>query len=99
MFMSDNGWHLPNSKHSFTENGYRTQLLRVRSAHPAHGPAVGPGAASPPPPPQCNPALAHTDDMLPTALGFALGTAGSQACPDRSATAAPATAATSARTS
>ena len=27
MQLSDNGWHLPNSKHEFTENGYRTRLI------------------------------------------------------------------------
>ena len=27
MYLSDNGWHLPNSKHEFTENGYRTRLI------------------------------------------------------------------------
>jgi hypothetical protein len=80
MYVSDNGWHLPNSKHAYTENGYRTQLLvydpRTLPTLPSWD-ATGqtPGA------PLFNPALAHTVDILPTVLGFALGTSGSQACP------------------
>ena len=27
IYITDNGWFLPNSKHAFTENGYRTRLL------------------------------------------------------------------------
>jgi hypothetical protein len=80
MYISDNGWHLPNSKHAFTENGYRTQILvydpRSLPTLPSWDPTVAPA-----PPPQFNAALAHTNDILPTALGFALGTSGSQACP------------------
>jgi hypothetical protein len=80
IYLSDNGWHLPNSKHQLTENGYRTQLLvydpRTLPTLPSWDPDLVPAL-----PPQISPALAHTNDALPTALGFALGTSGSQACP------------------
>ena len=80
MILSDNGWHLPDSKHRFTENGYRTQLLvydpRTLPTLPSWDPQQETAPA-----PQLNPALAHSSDLLPTMLGFALGTSGSQACP------------------
>jgi hypothetical protein len=80
MYISDNGWHLPKSKHAFTENGYRTQVIVYDPRTLPSLPSWDPELATPPPP-QYNPALAHTTDILPTALGFALGTSGSQACP------------------
>jgi hypothetical protein len=80
MYLSDNGWHLPNSKHQLTENGYRTQLMVYDPRTLPTLPSWDPELAAPLPP-QFNPALAHTNDVLPTALGFALGTSGSQACP------------------
>jgi hypothetical protein len=80
MYLSDNGWHLPNSKHAFQENGYRTQVLvydpRTLPTLPSWDPQL-----ETPLPANLNPALAHTTDMLPTVLGFARGTSGSQACP------------------
>ena len=80
IYVSDNGWHLPNSKHAYTENGFRTQLLvydpRTLPTLPSWNPEL-----ETPLPPQFNAALAHTTDLLPTTLGFALGTSGSQACP------------------
>jgi hypothetical protein len=80
IYVSDNGWHLPNSKHAFTENGYRTQLI-------VYDPRALPTLPSwdatqqTPLPPQFNSAVVHTNDLLPTILGFASGTSGSQACP------------------
>lgn len=71
VYLSDNGWHLPNAKHNFTENGYRTRMLVL---DPRSVPAGG-GV------PYESPAVAHSTDVLPTVLGFALGTPGSQACP------------------
>jgi hypothetical protein len=80
MYFSDNGWQLPNSKHGFSENGYRTRLIifdpRTLPSVPHWDPAQQAAPA-----PQIVEALAHTSDMLPTALGFALGTSGSQVCP------------------
>jgi hypothetical protein len=67
VYLSDNGWHLPNSKHSFTENGYRTRLL-------VYDPRIPGGTQTD--------ALAHSTDLLPSMLGWALDTApGTQACP------------------
>ena len=68
VYLSDNGWQLPNSKHNFSENGYRTRLLVFDPRNPT------PGVESD--------ALAHSTDLLPSVLGFALGTPpGSQVCP------------------
>ncbi len=79
IYLSDNGWFLPDSKHNFSENGYRTRLLvfdpRTTGAVPGYL------ATGPQPPPYESPGLAHSTDLLPTILGFALGTPGSQACP------------------
>ncbi len=79
MHMADNGWHLPNSKHHFSENGYRTQLIVY---DPRTLPDV-PWRASevPTTEPYRSPAVAHSTDILPTALGLALGTQGPQECP------------------
>lgn len=80
MYLSDNGWHLPRSKHAFTENGYRTQIVvydpRALPTLPSWDPQqeVAPAART-------SEALAHTSDVLPTILGYALGTSGSQDCP------------------
>ena len=80
MYVSDNGWQLPNAKHHFTENGYRTQLFvydpRTLPTLPSWDPQQVASA-----PPQRNPAFAHTTDILPTVLGFAFGTSGAQVCP------------------
>lgn len=81
IYLSDNGWFLPDSKHSFTENGYRTRLF-----------VYDPRTVDPAPPwraadavraqPNESPELAHSTDLLPTILGFALDTPASQACPE-----------------
>jgi arylsulfatase A-like enzyme len=80
IYMSDNGWFLPSSKHAFTENGYRTQMLVF---DPRTLPAVPDwdGTKQVPPPPSVSRDLAHSTDVLPTALGYALDTTGSQSCP------------------
>ncbi len=80
VYLSDNGWQLPNSKHALTENGYRTQLLVYDPRTLPTLPSWDPEQAAAPAP-KINPALAHANDALPTILGFALGTSGSQACP------------------
>lgn len=75
-----NGWFLPNSKHAFTENGYRTQMLvfdpRTLPALPDWD-----GTKQVPPPPSVSRELVHSTDVLPTALGYALDATGSQSCP------------------
>jgi sulfatase-like protein len=81
MFFSDNGFDLPNSKHEYTENGYRTALFVFDPRSLADVPHWDPEQAGPPPQPRKREAVAHTNDILPTALGLALGTAGSQPCP------------------
>jgi hypothetical protein len=80
IYLSDNGWFLPDSKHHFTENGYRTQIFVYdpRTADPMP-PLRAAGVA---PPPYESPELAHATDILPTVLGFALATPGTQACPE-----------------
>lgn len=80
VYLTDNGWYLPDSKHHFTENGYRTRILVF---DPRQLPEVphwhAPG--QPVPPPRETEALAHAVDVLPTVLGLALDTPGTQACP------------------
>ncbi len=81
MFLADNGWHLPDSKHSFTENGTRTRLIVF---DPRNLPTIPPAdpAQSIPPPPQESEALAHAVDVHATALGFALGASQPVLCPE-----------------
>ena len=68
VYLSDNGWQLPNSKHNFSENGYRTRLLVYDPRNPTTGARSD--------------ALAHSTDILPSLLGYALDTPpGTQACP------------------
>ncbi len=68
VYLTDNGWQLPNSKHNFTENGYRTRLIVFDPRNPTAG--------------YESPALAHSTDVLPSVLGFGLGTTpGTQECP------------------
>ncbi len=76
VYLSDNGWQLPNSKHNFTENGYRTRLIVLDPrGQTAGSTAVGPVGMK-------SLALAHSTDILPSVLGFALGAApGMQSCP------------------
>jgi len=82
--MADNGWHLPNSKHTFTENGYRSRLTVF---DPRVLPAVPDWDADHQvaPPAQESTALAHSTDIHTTIVGYALNTApGSQLCPKAS---------------
>lgn len=68
VYLSDNGWQLPNSKHNFSENGYRTRLIVFDPRNPSAG--------------YESPALVHSTDVLPSVLGLALDSApGTQACP------------------
>src|SRR5262249_6262680 len=80
IYMSDNGWFLPNSKHAFTENGYRTRMIVF---DPRTLPVVPDwaGIKQTPPPANARPELAHSTDVLPTALGLALGPSGAEPCP------------------
>src|SRR5262249_23788246 len=81
MHLADNGGHLPNSKHEFTENGFRPRLIVF---DPRNLPSIpGPdGNQEIIPPPHESMALAHAVDIRATAVGFALGTPpGSQLCP------------------
>jgi hypothetical protein len=75
VYLTDNGWQLPHSKHDFTENGYRTRMIVLDPRSPLSVAAPGGTYESP--------ALAHSTDILPSVLGFALGTTpGTQACPE-----------------
>jgi hypothetical protein len=79
--MADNGWHLPNSKHSFTENGYRSRLIVF---DPRAIPSVPGWDADQQaiPPAQESPALTHATDIRATIVGYALDTPpGTQLCP------------------
>jgi len=68
VYLSDNGWQLPDAKHHFSENGYRTRLIVFDPRTPATGIE--------------SPALAHSTDLLPSLLGFALDAPpGTQTCP------------------
>ncbi len=80
IYLTDNGAYLPHAKHAYTENGYRTRLLVY---DPRNLPTLPPwdSGQTNTPPVQTSPALAHAVDVLPTMLGYALGTTGSQACP------------------
>jgi hypothetical protein len=80
LYLSDNGWFLPNSKHAFTENGYRTRILVY---DPRDLPTLPPSTADDAvvPPARNTDALAHSSDILPTIVGYALGTVGPQSCP------------------
>jgi hypothetical protein len=80
MYLADNGWHLPNSKHNFTENGYRTRLIVFDPRTLPEVPNADPALVAPRTPYE-SAAVAHATDVLPTVLGFALGPVGSQACP------------------
>jgi hypothetical protein len=80
IYLTDNGWFLPHSKHSFTENGYRTRVLVFDPRNLDHVPGWDPQAETPPPPNESW-ALVHSTDMLPTILGFARNTPGSEPCP------------------
>jgi arylsulfatase A-like enzyme len=80
IYMSDNGWFLPNSKHAFTENGFRTSLLVFDPRTLPTVPSFD-GTQQTAPAPDVSQQVAHSTDILPTALGYALGTAGSQSCP------------------
>jgi hypothetical protein len=80
VYLSDNGWFLPDSKHTFSESGYRTSLFvydpRTVNTQPSWR-----AADVPPLPPRASAELAHSTDLLPTFVGWALGTSGVQACP------------------
>jgi len=80
IYLTDNGWYLPKSKHNFTENGHRTKLMVFDPRNLETIPAwdADPAAA---PPPNPSRALAHAVDVLPTALGYALGEDEATLCP------------------
>jgi hypothetical protein len=80
IYLTDNGWFLPNSKHAYTENGYRTRLIVF---DPRNLPAIPGwhGDQETPPPPNETLELAHSTDVLTTTLGYALGPPGPQECP------------------
>jgi hypothetical protein len=80
IYLSDNGWFLPNSKHHFSENGYRTRLV-VFDPRATEEPPPWQASATVPRPPNERLELAHSTDLLPTILGMALGTSGTQQCP------------------
>jgi arylsulfatase A-like enzyme len=80
IYMTDNGWFLPSSKHAFTENGFRTSLLVFDPRTLPTVPGFD-GTQQTAPPPDVSLQVAHSTDVLPTVLGYALETAGSQPCP------------------
>jgi len=81
IYLSDNGWFLPDSKHNFTENGYRTRLF-VYDPRTSSPPAPVRAQNAAPVPPSESPQLAHSTDLLPTILGYARSTPGAQSCPE-----------------
>ncbi len=80
MYLTDNGWFLPNSKHAYSENGYRTRLIVFDPRNLPEVPGWD-GAQQTPPPPNETLELAHSTDVLATTLGYALGTPGPLECP------------------
>jgi hypothetical protein len=81
LFLADNGWHLPNAKHRFTENGYRTRLIVFDPRALPSAPGWD-ATEEVIPPPRESAALAHATDVYTTTVGYALGTPpGSQLCP------------------
>jgi hypothetical protein len=80
MYMSDNGWQLPSSKHGFSENGFRTEVL-VYDPRTLATPPSWDATQEVVPPARKSDALVHSTDVLPTILGWALNSAGNQACP------------------
>jgi len=80
VYLSDNGWFLPDSKHNYSENGYRTRIL-VFDPRPLATVPGWDGARETPPPPNERAELAHSTDVLATVVGFALDTSGAQECP------------------
>jgi hypothetical protein len=79
-YLTDNGWFLPHAKHNFTENGYRTRLLVFDPQNLPRVPSWDPRQETAPPA-QESWALGHSTDLLPTILGFARNTPGSEPCP------------------
>jgi len=79
IYLTDNGWQLPNSKHGFGENGYRTRLIVFDPRLRPDG--VDWQTTTPPPAPYESPAVAHSTDLLPTIVGLARGEQGRQSCP------------------
>lgn len=80
IYFADNGWFLPNSKHAYSENGYRTRVIVFDPRTLPQVPDWNPANVTPPPARE-TPALVHSSDFLPTILGYALDTPGQQACP------------------
>ena len=81
VFLSDNGWQLPRSKHAYTENGQRTRLIVFDPRPLATVPDWDPEGQAAPPANE-SPALAHAVDVYSTIVGAALGTPdGQQLCP------------------
>src|SRR5262245_15126484 len=80
IYLTDNGWFLPNSKHAYTENGYRTRMIVFDPRNLPEVPGYH-GDLQTPPPPNETLELAHSTDVLATTLGYALGTPGAQQCP------------------
>jgi hypothetical protein len=80
MYLADNGWHLPNSKHHFAENGYRTTMM-VYDPRTLEDPPSWRASDVPPSEPYKSSAIAHSTDILPTVLGFALDSPEPVACP------------------
>lgn len=80
IYLTDNGWFLPNSKHAFTENGYRTRMIVFDPRNLPTVPGWN-GSEETPPPANETLELAHSTDVLTTTLGYALGTPGKQECP------------------
>jgi hypothetical protein len=81
IYLSDNGWFLPRSKHAFTENGYRTRIIVFDPRNLAELPGWNGVEDAAPPPPYESFQLAHSTDVLATTLGYALDAPGAQACP------------------
>jgi hypothetical protein len=81
VYLADNGWYVPNAKHAWTENGYRTRLMVFDPSATPAVPDWDAEVAGPPPAPRQSSALAHAADVYPTVLGLALDSAAPQSCP------------------
>lgn len=81
IFIADNGWHVPASKHRYTENGYRVFMTVFDPRNLPSIPHWDPDLAGALPTEQRSTAIAHSLDLHPTIVGYALGTAGEQLCP------------------
>jgi len=88
VYLSDNGWFLPNSKHHYTENGYRTRMMVFDPRALPELPPWDPQGVTPQRGYESE-AVAHAVDVLPTLVGFAKNTPDAEPCPTSATDGAP----------